>query len=168
MKKAYRLIAIVLLAAAVILFIRSRTQTAGSGDYPEYKSAEEIVSCADLVFSGTVADISYMDIDVGEVLPYTVYRIEVDTVYKGEISEETICIKQVRDDNGSKDNQSKENAGIRAGQAYLFLTQTYEHIYPSLLNTTQSWYLLDGSANPQNTSSKGGKIRLDDILNQFN
>ncbi len=156
------------MAAAVILFIRSRTLTSGSAEYPEYNSAEEIVSCADLVFSGTVEDISCMDIDVGEVLPYTVYRIKVDTVYKGEIGEETICIKQLRENNGPKNGPSREDQGIQTGQSYLFLTQTYEHTYPSLLNPNQSWYSLDGSATAQNTSSKGGKIRLDDILNLFN
>lgn len=149
--------------------------TSFSAEYPSYATANDLVETADLVFSGTVKGISYEDLDVrvgsGEDsatgisssgnIPYTIYEIDVDTVYKGTAEEDVVRIKVP---GGEKDGKLYIADGapkISEGEEYLFLAETYENTYPSLLNLSQSTYDLD-AAEAQDEGSD--KITLSEIM----
>lgn len=125
-----------------------------SADYPEYENANTLVDSTDLIFSGTVKDISYEQLDVrtereegsetdGEKFPYTIFEISVDQVYKGSMDGGTIRIKRLggqTDDTGYDLSNAVE---ISIGNKYLFLTKTYDDSYPSLVNMAQSAYNME-------------------------
>ena len=67
-------------------------------EYPQYDTAPDLVGASDLVFQGTVRNIKYQMLDVStekgrdqdtgllesEAMPYTLYTIDVEKVYKGD------------------------------------------------------------------------------------
>lgn len=142
-------------------------------DYPEYDTADDLIDAADLIFSGTVKGIKYemIDIranpDIGEntginyLNPYTVFQIDADHLYKGNITDSIICIKRPGGTFGNKTYVLDGEAPIAIGSTYLFFTQTYPTSYPSLLNASQAAY--DMNANTY-TDSKS-KITLTQLLN---
>ena len=85
-----------------------KSVTVLQADYPQYNTAEELVESSNLVFTGTVKNIEYQMIDVGtgegpdedtgfvdnEEIPYTLYTIDVDKVYKGSIDSSSIIVKR--------------------------------------------------------------------------
>ncbi len=144
-------------------------------EYPSYDTAQELVDEADLVFSGTVENITYEMLDVrsetgedsmtglsqSQSIPYTIYEVKVDSIYKGSSSETYISIKCP---GGESDNEQyivEGGAVLQEGEMYLFLTKTFENTYPSLLNVTQSAYNMN---EPNALSAEEGKITLSDIL----
>lgn len=144
-------------------------------EYPYYDSANDLVNSADFIFSGTVEGISCEILDVrtepdtdsaagpssSSGIPYTIYEIKVDTVYKGTAEEDTVSIKVP---GGEMDGNQYiiENApAISLGETCLFLTETYEHTYPSLLNVTQATYDLNA---PEAYEENAGEITLSQIL----
>lgn len=144
-------------------------------EYPSYDTASDLVNSADLIFCGVVENISYEELDVqtesgtdattglasSHSIPYTIYEIKVDTIYKGTAQEDTISVKVP---GGEMDGNQYiiENApAISLGETYLFLTETYENTYPSLLNVTQAAYDLNA---PETYEEDTDKITLSQIL----
>lgn len=122
-----------------------------AGDYKVYSSAQELVTDADWIFTGTVKNITYENVDIGTtkaeetatLLPYTIFEIEVSKVYKGDIKEQTVFIKRL---GGISDSILYEVEGaskIEYGNNYLFAAKTYETSYPSFLNMNQGSFNLD-------------------------
>ncbi|MCI8634595.1 MAG: hypothetical protein HFJ05_03205 [Eubacterium sp.] len=156
-----------------------KTVTVLQADYPKYNTAEELVEYSNLVFTGTVKNIEYQMIDVStdkepdedtgfvddEEMPYTLYTIDVDKVYKGSIESSTIIVRRVGGIFGS-DEYIVENASeIAKGKKYLFVAKTYEDTYPSLLNADQSSYDMDAPQTVIDAEEK--EIMLSDILKLF-
>lgn len=149
-----------------------------SADYPEYEDANTLVDSTDLIFSGTVKDISYEKLDVrtekgesfetdGEEFSYTIFEISVDQVYKGSIDGDTIRIKRLSGKTDDTEYVSSDAIEISIGNKYLFLAETYEDSYPSLVNMTQSVYNM-GDAQGKGTVSyrknPNQDITLSDIM----
>lgn len=144
-------------------------------EYPSYDTAQELVDEADLVFSGTIESVSYevldvraegekdsvTDLDQSYNIPYTIYKVRVDGVYKGSSEEIYIHIKCPGGE--VDDNQYIVEGAVilQEGERYLLLTKTFENTYPSLLNAAQSAYRMNES-NVLNGENSG--ITLSDIL----
>ena len=154
-----------------------KSVTVLQADYPQYNTAEELVESSNLVFTGTVKNIEYQMIDVGtgegpdedtgfvdnEEIPYTLYTIDVDKVYKGSIDSSSIIVKRAGGSFGDEEYVVENASEISKGKNYLFVTKIYEDTYPSLLNADQSSYDMDV---PQ-TAMEGEEIMLSDILKLF-
>lgn len=152
------------------------TVTVIHADYPCYNTAQELVDSADLVFTGSVENITYEELDIkteseddsltgfvaAQNIPYTIYEIKIKDVYKGDADDDTICIKQP---GGQIDDNTYILEGISVisqGETYLFLAETYENTYPSLLNATQALYNMN---TPEVVNEQGdGTITLPQIL----
>lgn len=149
-------------------------------DYPQYNSASELVKQADAVVSGKVTNIQYKMLDVSTqsgkdsetgldsstAMPYTLYTISVDKVYKKDktLGDSTITVKCL---GGKIDNTvyKLENAKpIKKDKKYMFLLKTYNNSYPSMLNVTQASYDMNSADAQYDTNG----ITLSQILNQFN
>lgn len=145
-------------------------------EYPYYESAEEIVDAAQLVFTGKVVGVRYEMLNIvnedehdstgynGESLPspYTIYTIQTEQVYKGNISDTTIEIKRLGGKFDTTYYVLDEGTPIEKGGSYLFLASTYPTSYPSLVSATQGVYNLE-----QAQSNENNEIALNDILNLF-
>ena len=156
-----------------------KSVTVLQADYPKYNTAEELVRSSDLVFAGTVKNIEYQMIDVStdkepdedtgfvdnEKMPYTLYTVDVDKVYKGSIESSTIIIKRAGGSFGSDEYVVENASEIAKGKKYLFVTETYEDTYPSLLNADQSSYDMDTPQTIMDGEEK--EITLSDILKLF-
>lgn len=144
-------------------------------DYPVYDSAKEIVDAAGLVFSGTVKGISYEVLDVRSEnntdsqtglsnsagIPYTLYKIEIKKIYKGNVEGDTITIKRPGGQVDSNEYVLEDATDISEGETYLFLAEQYENTYPSLLNASQASYNLNGQ---DEFSTEGNDITLSQIM----
>lgn len=141
-------------------------------DYPVYDSADKLVEAADLVFTGEVKDVTYEMLNVDTetnvsengLMPYTIFNIEVSTVYKGEIIEKNICMKRL---GGSFDTGIYKLYGaseIEVGKEYLFAASTYENAYASFLNPEQASYDLSA---PDELSEEDNGITVSQILDIF-
>ncbi len=155
-----------------------KSVTVLQADYPKYSTAEELVESSDLVFTGTVKNIEYQMIDVStdepdedtgfvddEEMPYTLYTIDVDKVYKGSIEPPTIIVKRAGGSFGSDEYVVENASEIAKGKKYLFVAQTYQDAYPSLLNADQSSYDMDAPQTVIDGEEK--EITLSDILKLF-
>lgn len=128
--------------------------------YPSYDSPQEIVDVADLIFSGTVENVSYSALEVSE-LPYTLYEIKVINLYKGNAKENTITIKCL---GGILDDTKyvlEDDPQITEGETYLFLTEIYENSYPTLLNLSQA---IHNMKDAEGNAADDGEITLSQIL----
>lgn len=152
------------------------TVTVIHADYPCYNTAQELVDSADLAFTGSIENITYEELDIKtesgddsltgfaatQNIPYTIYEIKVKDVYKGNADNDTIYIKQP---GGQIDDNVYVLEGISTisqGETYLFLAETYETTYPSLLNATQALYNMN---TPEVVNEQGeGTITLSQIL----
>ena len=144
-------------------------------EYPSYDTANDLVNSADLIFSGTVESISYEELNVrtesgtdsttglssSHNIPYTIYEIKVDTIYKGTAQEDTISIKVPGGEMDGNQYVMDDAPAISLGETYLFLTKTYENTYPSLLNATQATYNINA---PETYAESTDKITLSQIL----
>lgn len=144
-------------------------------EYPSYDTAQELVDEADLVFSGTIESVSYemldvraesekdsvADLDQSYSIPYTIYKVKVDSIYKGSSEESYISIKCPGGE--ADDNQYivEGAAALQEGERYLLLIKIFENTYPSLLNAEQSAYNMN---EPNVISAEDGGITLSDIL----
>lgn len=154
--------------------IAKRTMIA---DYPMYDTAQNLVDAADLVFTGKVENIRYEMLDIkmesgpdsmtgleeASKVPYTIFEINVSNVYKGNTTDETIYLKRP---GGNFDTIVYELEGatpINQGEEYLFVAQTFENFYPSLVNVDQAVYDLNAPA----VLSKDNTITLSQILSLF-
>lgn len=146
-------------------------------DYPEYDTASELAEAADLIFQGTVSNVKYQMLDVRtekdqdaglsetEAIPYTLYTIDVEKVYKGPLKEPTITIKRPGGKFGNNEYIAENASEILTGRDYLFIAESYENSYPSLLNPTQSSY--DMGAPQDAEKKKKSNITAADILALF-
>ena len=129
-------------------------------DYPMYDTAQNLVDAADLVFTGKVENITYEMMDIkmesgpdsmtgleeASKVPYTIFEIKVSNIYKGNTTDETIYLKRP---GGNFDTIVYELEGatpINQGEEYLFVAQTFENFYPSLVNVDQAVYDLNAPA----------------------
>lgn len=166
-------------AAAINAEDHAEESTEGiSAEYPEHEDANTLVDSANLIFSGTVKDISYEQLDVrtekeegsetdGEELPYTIFEISVDQVYKGSIDGDTIRIKRLGGQTDDTEYDLSDAVEISIGSRYLFLTETYEDSYPSLVNMAQSVYNMEdaqGEGAVSDGKSSDQDITLSDIM----
>lgn len=140
-------------------------------DYPQYDHVEDIVNASDLAFTGKVVDVRYecMNVANEEVneltspsMPYTIYTIQTDKVYKGEIKNNKIEVKRLGGESDEVNYVLDEYTPIEEGDASLFLVITYPSGYPSFVNATQGVYSLTQAQNNETTS-----IKLNDVLNFF-
>ena len=147
MKKRAFILASILFSLVVMSACSSNSNTAANenevtviqAEYPVYDTAEEIVNASDLVFSGTVTEINYESLNVksetgadsetGLVetseIPYTIFDISIEQVYKGNEESNSISIKRP---GGKMDGQVfvvEDASAIEVGETYLFITQTY-------------------------------------------
>ena len=78
-------------------------------------------------------------------------------MYKGNVESSSISIKRP---GGKIDGQFFVVEGastIEVGETYLFITQTYENAYPSLLNVTQASFDM---SKPEVLNSEQGNARI--------
>lgn len=143
-------------------------------DYPHYDDAKELTDTADLVFSGKVIGISYEMIDIrtddgpdpvtgydGEaIMPYTIFEIEIDEIFKGSWSDSVIHIQRLGGHDGDITYELADAPEIVKDESYLFIANEFED-YPSLVNIHQSVYNIDHSGNDNPAT-------LDEILALFN
>lgn len=182
MKKSFRIvvqvIAICVLGACGKDAIEPEDETMITiihAEYPLYDTAQELVDEADLVFSGTVESVSYEMLDVraesgkdsvtgldqSHCIPYTIYQVKVDLLYKGSSDEDFIYIKCPGGEADENQYVVEGAVTLQEGGVYLFLTKSFENTYPSLLNAAQSAY----DMNEPNTLNEGQNgIKLSDIL----
>lgn len=147
-----------------------------NADYPYYSTAGEIADKADIVFSGKVREKSDENLDVraqksdsepeiGDFIsmPYTVYEISINKVYKGKSDDDNaIKIKVMGGNLGDVEYQVEDSPKIEIGKEYLFLVKTYDNMYASLLNMTQSVYPMDYEEEKEQPFSKEDILRLFD------
>ena len=154
----------------------NETSSTVDAEYPAYDTAQDLIDSANLIFSGTVKNVTYEMLDVrsnagkdsstgldkSEKIAYTIYEISVAKIYKGSSKEETIKIKCPGGEKDGPQNVVEGVEELQQGKEYLFLTQTYENTYPSLLNVTQAAYDMD---QQQTMGENGDKaITLSQIL----
>lgn len=144
-------------------------------EYPIYDTAKEIVDSAELIFSGTVKNISYTVLDVrtqkgidsstglneSTGIPYSLYEIEIQKVYKGNEESKTITIKRPGGQYDGREYNLEDATLISQGESYLFLAKTFANSYPSLLNVSQASYDLNGQ---EKLSIEENTITLSQIL----
>ena len=167
-KRAFMLVGILLISIVMSACSSNSKSTTNENEttiiqaeYPVYDTAEEIVDASDLVFSGTVTEINYESLNVksetGAEIPYTIFDISIEKVYKGNVESSSISIKRP---GGKIDGQFFVVEGastIEVGETYLFITQTYENAYPSLLNVTQASFDM---SKPEVLNSEQGNARI--------
>lgn len=149
-----------------------------NAEYPVYNSAEELINSSNLVFSGTVSNITYQnlnmksesgaDSETGRTetseIPYTIFQIKIDQVYKGNVDSDTISIKRLGGEVDGNTFLLEDAKTIETGESYLFITETYENSYPSLLNASQASYNL----NTPETLNNEEEISLSEIMEYLN
>lgn len=157
-----------------------REVTSIHAEYPVFDTAEDIVDASNLVFSGTVTEISYETLNAksetgadtltglleSSDIPYTIFEISVDQVYKGNVDGDTILIKRP---GGKLDGETfvlDDASLIEQGETYLFITEGYENSYPSLLNVTQASYNINEPEKMNNEESNG--ITLAEVMEYLN
>lgn len=140
-------------------------------DYPYYDTAEHLVHGADLIFYGTVENISYEMLDIREKkdsetdtdeMPYTLYTLHVEKLFQGSADGKKITIKVPGGIFEDQEYVLEDGPELLMGNTYLILAQSYENTYPSLLNSSQSSY--DINAPQPQTDSGEQQINLADIL----
>ena len=150
-------------------------------EYPVYDTAEEIVNASDLVFSGTVTEINYESLNVksetgadpetglveASEIPYTIFNISIEQLYKGNVESDSISIKQKKKKMDGQVFVVEDASTIEVGETYLFITQTYENTYPSLLNVTQASFDMNKPEVSNNGQENEG-ITLSEVLEYLN
>jgi len=134
-----------------------------NADWPTYQNAPDLVAKANQVFTGEVTNISFQMLDMKTAQPvtekteewnrslYTIYTVEVDTLYKGSVKKNA----QIRMSGGiqgryvneqlavlGKDAEKgipvmSERPEVVIGRTYLFVLYQYENTIPTPLNLDQ-------------------------------
>lgn len=120
-----------------------------SGDWPVYKNVKELTDAGNVILSGKITDVSF---DFTNPYLYSIYRIEVDTFYKGDAAG-TLDLRVMGGIEGAFIEEQKTALGDRAdegiplteerpvleiGQTYLFVLNEYETGKATLVNWDQS------------------------------
>lgn len=141
-KRAFMLVGILLISIVMSACSSNSKSTTNENEttiiqaeYPVYDTAEEIVDASDLVFSGTVTEINYESLNVksetgadsetglveATEIPYTIFDISIEKVYKGNVESSSISIKRP---GGKIDGQFfvvEGTSTIEVGETYLFI-----------------------------------------------
>lgn len=147
-----------------------------TADYPKYDNATTLVDSSDLIFSGKVINVDYQMIGAriepekdsvtgladSPDLPYTIYKIKIDKVYKGQITSDTIEVKRLGGKIDSTEYVLDEMSTIKKDGSYVFLAESFENNYPSLMNSTQASYDLSEASNYKETFDN--PIKLESIM----
>ncbi|MCI9359143.1 MAG: hypothetical protein HFH59_16985 [Lachnospiraceae bacterium] len=122
-------------------------------EYPQYDTAPDLVGASDLVFQGTVRNIKYQMLDVStekgrdqdtgllesEAMPYTLYTIDVEKVYKGTIQTPTVTIKRPGGNFGNNEYIVEDASEISAGRDY-FALNTVKTECSEIINELETVY----------------------------
>ena len=131
-------------------------------DYPEYDTVDHMEDAATVIIEGKIISEKVVKLDPSETLtdeqkndpklnpggeteslsfPYTIYMVEINTVYKGDVKEgNTIEIKQL---GGTVDNvnYTEEDATkIQIDSTYILFLETFTNSPASLINQIQGIY----------------------------
>lgn len=113
----------------------------GGGDYPSYGSVDELYRSASLVVQARIADgAERRQITIGPdtTAEYTVYRAEIERLFKGTTADQAVEVKQMTDGEDGA-------VSLNSGTTYVLFLETYSDVPASLLNPTQAQYLVDPS-----------------------
>lgn len=154
--------------------------------YPSYSTVDEAVKAANLVVEGNILDKEYKMLDItydeegndpkenpggskepSPELPYTIYKVKVSKVYKGDITEgDTIGVKVlggkfkdaqyiVQDSMPELSNQTQ----------YTLFLSTFEDSPASLVNLTDSVFVSeDGYLQAVNSKSSMKRFSADELM----
>lgn len=130
-------------------------------DEPEYNMASKLVNASELLVSGTVVAQKTKMLEMGadkEMLPYTIYEIEIKDKYKGDCSG-TIYARRLGGKTEDTDNILSGANDINVGESYVFALKDYGNGDYGFVNTTQSAFALKKAA-----TYKYGAINRKDVL----
>ena len=190
MKKKVSIISLSLLCiGALLLYSNTDIANMGKGadvnvisaDYPMYDNAQQLVDASDLVFTGKVTGIKYEALNVmtekqgdsmtgltnADPIPYTIFEIKVDTIYKGNIDGDRMMIKRPGGELDGEVYIMKDASEIVKNGQYLFVVETYPDTYASLLNVSQASYDLKAPTSFTTATNEDNSITLQQILELF-
>lgn len=159
-------------------------------DWPVYESADELIEACDVVFVGTVTNISFQVLDTrtGKAAGaetedlyrslYTIYDMDIIETYKGDSKDK----EQVRIIGGLEGAYVTEQLAalgqeqatililkglieIREGGTYLFMLNQYEDTLPTIVNPWQGIYNISDAHS--NGSKQDGEITVQEIISSF-
>lgn len=151
-KKIIYFAAAIITLVSVAAFTGCQRQDTLKADWPYYASAEEIVEAADVIVTGEVLsagearNLSVFGSDKAP-LPYTVSRVKVNEVIKGNISAgEIIEIKQLGDSKNNPEETLKEMDGYykKGTEQLLFLCEYADSPYSPVCPAQGSVEIRDG------------------------
>jgi len=131
--------------------------------FPKYSSLGELENRADLIVEGRILSSTFKFLNVAQkpsdpgdaqlnpgtdpaaspLIPYTIYDVEIQKVYKGEVTEkETIQVKQVGGENQKTIFKVNDSTELKMNGDYIMFLATYDNSPASLLNPIQASYQL--------------------------
>jgi len=143
--------------------------------FPKYNSLGELENRADMIIEGRILSSTFKFLNVAQkpsdpsderlnpgtdpadspLIPYTIYDVEIDKVYKGDVTEkETIQVKQVGGENQKMIFKVNDSTELKVSGDYIMFLAAFEDSPASLLNPIQGSYeLVDNQiiANDKNT-----------------
>lgn len=158
---SYGIVCIGVIIAFILYFsqkVLATKKVTISADYPIYDSLEELAGKADTIIKGKITGFTYKDLNVTEesqsdderlnpggekdnsVIPYTVFTVEIEEVYKGTVREkDTIQIKTLGGIAGDTEYflEDSGETGLEEGKKYVLFLETYSNSPASLLNPIQ-------------------------------
>jgi hypothetical protein len=130
--------------------------------YPAYNNIDEIIQSAELIMKGNIISSQVVMLDTTEPitedqkndpqmnpggetnslsLPYTVYEVEIQQIYKGKVVEgNTIEFKQLGGTVGNIHYTEEDAMNIEVGSTYILFLETYSNSPASLINQVQGIY----------------------------
>lgn len=169
-------------------------------DWPVYTGAEELVGAADAVFLGKVTEISFAVLDIRNGMPvsastdighrslYTLYALDIQTVYKGNVAGRT----HFKVDGGLEGYQEERQVellrsnglisqekiiplmmaadgdvmDVQVGKTYLFvMKESSNEALFNIVNMDQTAFELDSPT--QAVTGAGGNISPQDVISAF-
>ena len=120
------------------------------GDFPRYESVSELYDRANLVVRARITDgTEVRPIKIGSAddttLVYTVYRAEVQRVFKGRSTGPVVEVKLMGGAHDGVKYIADGTIDLTPGQTYLLFLETYADAPASLLNPAQSQYVVGPS-----------------------
>ncbi|GAA0394010.1 hypothetical protein [Paenibacillus motobuensis] len=131
--------------------------------FPKYSSIGELENRADLIVEGRILSSTFKFLNVAQkpsdptdaqlnpgtdpvdspLIPYTIYDVEIQKVYKGEVTEkETIQVKQVGGENQKTIFKVNDSTELKMNGDYIMFLATFDNSPASLLNPIQASYQL--------------------------
>ncbi|GGG09240.1 hypothetical protein [Paenibacillus aceti] len=147
--------------------------------FPKYNNLDELENRANLIIEGRVLSSTFKFLNVAErpsqpgddqlnpgttpadspPIPYTIYDVEVQKVYKGAVTEkETIQVKQVGGENQQTIFKVNDTSELKEEGDYIMFLATFDNSPASLLNPIQGSYEL---VNNQIIASDKNLIKLE-------